>query len=248
MRLDNHHVRMDLRKINYHIPLPEGPANIEAFVDSTIIAFTTTREIDIVYTTDESEPHYKSERYIRPLVFKESTILKVATVLKTGKTSPVRTINIVKQEYAPSVKSEGVANGVKVSLTNGIFRKVSDIDKAKEWADTTIENMNRFHQLFDIKKPSAAIATGFIKIPENGVYRFSTNADHFYINGNLLINNEGEVQKYSRNDATIALEAGLHRVKFIIINSITGGWPQAWNGRWLDISTDGKNFTAAEFY
>lgn len=248
MRLDNHHVRMDLKKINYHIPLPEGPANVEAFVDSIIIAFTTSRDIDIVYTTDESEPHHKSERYERPLVFKESAILKVATVLKTGKTSPVRTINIIKQEYAPSVKSEEITNGIKVSLTNGIFRKVSDIDKVKEWADTTIENMNRFHRLFNIKKPSAAIATGFIKIPENGVYRFSTNADHFYINDNLLINNEGEVKKYSRNDATIALEAGLHRVKFIVINGITGGWPQAWNGRWLDISTDGKNFTAAEFY
>ena len=81
MRLDNHHVRMDLKKINYHIPLPEGPANVEAFVDSIIIAFTTSRDIDIVYTTDESEPHHKSERYERPLVFKESAILKVATVL-----------------------------------------------------------------------------------------------------------------------------------------------------------------------
>ena len=83
--------------------------------------------------------------------FLRKVLFKSGNRVKTGKTSPVRTINIIKQEYAPSVKSEEITNGIKVSLTNGIFRKVSDIDKVKEWADTTIENMNRFHRLFNIK-------------------------------------------------------------------------------------------------
>ncbi len=247
-RLDNHHVRMDLLGINYHIPLPEGPSNFEAFVDSAVIAFSTTRQIDIVYTTNGTMPHSKSLKYSKPLIFKKNTVLNVATLLKTGKMSRVRTITIEKQDYREGLKELNPQKGISVTIARGTFLKIKDLDTVQTWADTIFLNdINELHKLFDYKQPSAAFVTGYIQVPENHVYRFSTNADRFYIHDRLLISNEKEVKKHSRNDATIALGAGIHPVKFIILNNIVGGWPQAWNGKWLQISKNGSEFSDAEF-
>lgn len=246
-RLDKHHVRMDLQEVNYHIPLPQGPANTEAFIDSAVVSFTTTRETDIIYTTDKSKPDAKSKRYTSPLVFKENTTLSVATILKTGKISPARTIELVKQEYLKPTNPEGLEQGLNVSVVQGVFRNVADLDTVSRWQDTIIE-AKHFYRLLSYRKPSAAIATGYIKVPENGIYRFSTNVDNFYIGDNLLIDNKDAVKRFSRNDATIALEAGLHRVKFIVLNVIIGGWPQSWNGVLLEVSSDRETFNAADFY
>jgi hexosaminidase len=248
-RLDNHHVRMDLKGINYHIPLPEGPANREVFVDSSVISFQTTREMTMVYTTDGTLPHSKSKQYKHPLVFKSNTELKVATLLKTGKTDPIRTIILEKQPFLVAEKPENAHKGLKVQLTRGVFRKVAELDTVSKWHDTLqLADMKTFHQHIDYKNPSAAVITGYISVPKNRVYRFSTNADNFFIHNRLLINNEKEVKKHSRKDATVALEAGIHPVKFVVLNTVTGGWPQSWNGKWLQVSTNGKDFTDAVFY
>ena len=43
----------------------------------------------------------------------------------------------------------------------------------------------------------AAVATGFIDIPENGVYFFSSDLEEVWVGGKLLVNNGGEVKRHS---------------------------------------------------
>lgn len=96
----------------------------------------------------------------------------------------------------------------------------------------------------DVKTPGVGIFEGYLEIPEDGVYHFSSNMDELYIADTLLINNDGEVKRFSRNDASIALKKGFHPVKFVLINNVFGGWPQIWNGVRIHYKKDTeKEFT-----
>ena len=91
-------------------------------------------------------------------------------------------------------------------------------------------NLKQTNSLFNYHTPSVGIFEGYLEVPEDDIYEFSTDTDEFYIAGELLIDNDGEVKRYSRNDASIALRKGLHPVKMVFVNNVYGGWPQAWNG------------------
>ncbi len=192
-RLDNIHERMDLLQINYHIPMPEGMPEKVAFIDEATIDLHTTRPIKMVYTTDGKKPTASSQEYKKPLKFKENTTLKVASVLPTGKMSPVRTITIEKQSYTPA-------------------KEVVTKHKGLE------------------KKGETEFA-GYISVSENGVYEFQTDVEKLYIDGKLLINNTGEVKRFSKHNASVALAKGKHAVKIIYNEKeIKGGWPTKWTG------------------
>ena len=68
-----------------------------------------------------------------------------------------------------------------------------------------------------------------MEIPEDGVYFFTSENDEVWIDGKLLIDNAGEVKRFSRKDASVALAKGLHEFKVVFCSHIIGGWPSAWN-------------------
>ena len=45
-------------------------------------------------------------------------------------------------------------------------------------------------------KQYAAVATGYVNIPEDGVYYISSDNEEVWIDGKLLINNGGEVKTF----------------------------------------------------
>ena len=74
-------------------------------------------------------------------------------------------------------------------------------------------------------KQYAAIATGYVNIPEDGVYYISSDNEEVWIDGKLLVNNAGEVKRFSRHDSSAALSKGLHEIKVVFLGHIIGGWP-----------------------
>ncbi len=229
-RMDNQFVRLDEHNINYHIPLPEGPVNTIAMLDSTTLEFTTTRPLNMYYTLDGSEPDLDSKKYQNPITLSESGTVKIRTALPTGKMSKVRTINVEKQAPKDAEPVQAKNPGLKVKIAEAEIYSTKDIGGIDKWATTTARELKQTNKLFDYHKPSVGIFEGYLNIPEDGVYSFSTDMDELYIAGKLLINNDGEVKRHSRNDASIALGKGLHSVKMTFINNVYGGWPQAWNG------------------
>lgn len=230
-RMQNQFVRMDMHDINYHIPLPEGVKNQEAFVDSISLTFTTTRPVKMVYTLDGSAPDAQSAIYDGPLKFTESATLKIASLLETGRMSKVRAIYVNKETLAEPVQVSDDQPGLKMRVAEGLYQNISALDKVSDWKELTVQgNAGSINRHFSYKQPSAAILTGYLTIEEDGVYDFSTDIDHLYIGDRLLINNEGEVRKHSREDASIALAKGKHPIKMIFLNNISGGWPQMWSG------------------
>lgn len=146
----------------------------------------------------------------------------------------IRAITFDEQELAPSVEVSDLKEGLEVKRSEGKYYQASDLEGATNWTSHRVDALHKvrphgLHNNFDEFAPSASIGTGFILIPEDGVYFFSTNNDEFWIDGERLIDNAGEVKKSSRRDASRALKAGYHPIKVVFIGASHGGFPSYWD-------------------
>ncbi|MDR2915785.1 MAG: family 20 glycosylhydrolase [Tannerella sp.] len=237
-RMNNAYVRLDGHGVNYHIPQPEQPngsCNFVAFTDKAVLEFTTTRPIKVVYTTDGTEPTPESAVYMSPIEYTESGTLKIRSVLPSGKMSPVRTIVVEKQSLALSKDVTSPKAGLMMQVTDGVYLDASYLSAVKDWKTLEIKSLRELTSYVKTDesmrgvKQYAAIASGYIDIPEDGVYYFSSELEEVWIDGQILINNKGEVKRFSRKDKSVALSKGLHELKAVFLGHIIGGWPSNWN-------------------
>ena len=212
---------------------PYGSCNHVAFVDQVDVTFKTVRPEKMVYTLDGTDPDASSAVYENPLPFTESGIIKIRTVLPAGVMSPVRMITVEKQAYAPAITEEKNATGLEAKISNGRFLSVADLEKIEKWETKNIKGISDMPTIpgygpVEEKYFYGAIMTGYVNIPEDGVYYFTTENDQFWIDNKLLISNENETKRFSRNDKSVALAKGLHPIKIVYLSNIVGGWPSAW--------------------
>lgn len=253
-RVNNAYVRMDGHGINYHIPLPEQPGgscNHVAFIDSVALQFVTSRPAQMVYTVDGTEPTAESALYTAPVPFVESGVLKIATLLPSGKLSRIRTIQVEKQTLQPAKETVALVPGLNMEVTYGTYLNVGELAAAVKKPDAVkvikeTRAMTSYEKstesMRDVKQ-YAAVATGYVDIPADGVYYVSSELEEVWIDGNLLINNSGEVKRYSRKDTSVALAKGMHELKAVFLGHIIGGWPSNWNNGSIRLrKTDEKDF------
>lgn len=253
-RINNAYVRLDAYDINYHIPQPEQPygsCNFVAFTDTARLTFQTSRPEKMVYTLDGTDPVPASAEYTEPLVFTENATLKIRTVLPSGKMSPVRTITVEKQTLAPASNVEKTAPGLEMEVTYGDYRNMTEFEaaKAQPAVKTVIKDTK---ELVVYEKPNdrmknvkqyGAVATGYINIPADGVYYFSTEFEQLSIDGKVLIDNADEVKKFCRRDKSVALAKGLHEIKLVFLGHIIKGFPSNWGEGTLRMrAADSKEF------
>lgn len=231
---------LDARGVHYHIPMPEQPygsCNKVAFTKETEIQFTTTRPMRMVYTLDGSEPTVASTEWVGPKTFKDNAIVRIAAVTSYGKLSPVRTIHIVKEALRPAVSpADSLAPGLNLKTTYGMYQQVRDIPADAVWsAGKSVENLKEICSLEPVHYNMtgmnfyAAEATGYVQIPKDGVWYFSTVFDELWIDGEKVIDNAGEVKKHSRHDTSLALAKGLHEIRIVFLSNVHGGWTTARN-------------------
>ena len=254
-RINNAYVRLDEHAVNYHIPQPEQPngsCNFVAFVDSTSLEFKTTRPVKMVYTLDGTEPTAQSAEYTAPLTFTETTTLKIASALPSGKLSPVRTIQVEKQALAPAKEVAKTTPGLNMQVFDGMYLNVEALKSANVQPKTTkvIKETKELREQVQTSesmrgvKQYAAVAEGYVNIPEAGVYYISSDLEEVWIDGKLLINNGGEVKRFSRHDNSVALAKGLHEIKAVFLGHIIGGWPSNWNDGSINLrKADADKFT-----
>lgn len=254
-RIENAYVRLDGHAINYHIPLPEQPngsCNFVAFTDKASLEFKTTRPIKMVYTLDGSEPTPASTAYTAPIEISETTTLKIASVLPSGKMSPIRTIQVEKQSLAPAKEVPQTTPGLNMEVTDGMYLNVKELEAAKkETKKSVIKDLKEIRSVVETSESMrgvnqyAAVATGYVNIPEDGVYFISSDLEEVWIDGKLLVNNGGEVKRFSRHDNSVALAKGLHEIKAVFLGHIIGGWPSNWNDGSIKLrKSDAAEFTA----
>ncbi len=72
------------------------------------------------------------------------------------------------------------------------------------------------------------------------MYEFSTDNSEFWIDNVKLIDNVGEVKKYSLKNSSRALQKGYHPIKTIWVGAVQGGWPTYWSSRNILIRRAGE--------
>ncbi len=264
-RLDNQRVRLDMHDINYYIPLPEqkdGPScNNVVFTDSVVLKFTTTEPVARIVWSDEGRaPGLYSKEYRDSLVFTEDAVLKIRSVLPSGVMGPVRTIDIRKEALSPAVpESDVTVNGIKAEYYNGYCLTYLDLaGRTPDETEIVDIPFNSGYQLpengLEPDMFKSTVLTGYIRIPEDGVYYFSTDSE-LWIDGRYLISNErdnyGKARKFSRFDNGMALAKGLHPFRMVRLGATFGGTPTQCLNMYLNMrksdSPDFRTLKAEDF-
>ena len=145
-RLDANCVRLDEHHARYHIPLPEQPngsCDKVVIIRDTTVTFTTSRPMKMVYTLDGTTPRPTSAVYQQPIPVSGNAIIKIATVLPSGKMSKVRTVVVEKQDYAPAAIVAEPKQGLKVRRVKGNYLRVDELNWTDSvWQESVIAQPN----------------------------------------------------------------------------------------------------------
>lgn len=251
-RLDNNFIRLDEHHIRYHIPLPEQPlgsCDKVVITKDTTVTFNTSRPQKMVYTLDGTTPTPSSQTYTAPIPVKDNTIIKIATVLPSGKMSRVRTVAVEKQNYAPATQIAISKPGLVMNRVKGYYRNMFELNWTDSiWQTSIIADLNelKIKQKDDAAilrgaNAYAATAEGYLYVPEDGVYYISSRLNQVWLNNKLLIDNGDEVKASTNHDTSIALSKGMHPVKVVFIANIIGGWPSWWSNLSIEMRKDNQN-------
>lgn len=236
-RLNNQLVRLDEHHINYHIPLPEGPmADRVAITGTDTLSFSNSRNIPMVYTLDGTEPTIHSAVYSDPIIVNDNQVIRIATLLPSGKMSRTRVVEVVKEDFLPAY--EGNTNpGIQLSHANGEFYFVKDTEGAT-WE--TPEIVTDFNLKPALEDKGAFRYSGYFEVPRDGVYYLSTEMDELQIDGKVALSNDGKLIRHSHSRTSLALQQGKHAFSLLFINNNIGGYPRIWNNKGFIIGQKGE--------
>ena len=205
------------------VSTPALPAGLLLFKDAKEIAMTSrTDGAAIHYTMDGSEPTEASPLYTGPFTLDKSATVR-ARAFKAGmQPSPEAKSVATKAFYRPAAKVSGLKNGVRYTYHLGQFSQTDDVRKSPVLASGVME------------KPSIKdapdedhfgyIFTGYIDIPEDGIWSFSLTSDDgaiVEIDGDLVVDNDGSHSAITTMGA-IPLLKGLHPFRLIYLEDYEG--------------------------
>jgi len=210
VRLAKHFERLDAMHYNYRVPT--------AFevIDTMIIGaqFTMTPKsvvpgAKIVYTLNGRDPLDTDLGYESPIIFNipagEKRTFKTVVITPSGRRSLPTSTVMYNQAPIAAVNYTGNSQGLKFTLIKGNFTSPDQLD----YAPTDTTGITKTLETAEFRKTrpnSGVVFEGYISIPADGVYNFSTttyNDTQLFIDDNKLAENEG----------AISLLKGYHKIK-----------------------------------
>jgi alpha-L-fucosidase len=207
-------------------------SEFEIFIDALDVAVHSNRDnVEIRYTLDGSAPSATSPLAKGPVRLKDTAVLS-ARCFRDGKpVSGTAQTTFTKVEPRPAEKSMPARSGLAYAYYEGEWDVLPDFSKIRP-ADKGTQDA------FDLSKKKRKERcgiefTGYIRIPKDGVYAFTTESDdgsRLYIGGNLVVDNDGLHGMRARR-GVIALGAGLHPIRVGVFNKTGGdGLAVTWQG------------------
>ena len=214
------------------VSIPYTTQNVSLFTEPVAVALaTTTAGAEIRYTLDGSEPDETSALYAGPVVVDRSLTLKARGFKPGAAPSRTLTLQAEKAVFRKGLPEAGAAMrpGVAYACYEGVFSHVDEIRRGKLVASGTMPEPS----IADAPQEDhfGYIFSGWIRIPERGVWEFMTKSD----DGSVLVIGDRKVVDNDGSHASVmatgrvALEAGLHPYMLMYFEDYEGqdlswGW------------------------
>lgn len=202
---------------------PEIVSEYNIFVDEIAAAITAANEkSEVRYTREDSEPTITSPLVQGLIMLKETTTL-AARCFRAGK--PVsETVRATFTKVAPrvAIKVDQPQPGVRYSYFEGEWNSLPDFKTLAPVKSGVLAHFD-----FSPRKEMERFGfeyTGFVRVPETGVYAFFTESDdgsRLYIGEEMIVDNDG-LHGMVEKRGVIALAAGLHAMRVTFFEK-TGG-------------------------
>ncbi len=207
--------------------LPEGLSLFRGEV--TMAMSCRTEGASIHYTLDGSEPTEASPEYREPFSLTQSARIRARAFKEGMMPSPEACALATKAEFSPAVSVSGLRPGCRYTYHLGQFSWSADVKKSPVKSSGVME------------APSIAAApdedhfgyifTGYIDIPEDGIWSFSLTSDDgaiLEIDGALVVNNDGSHSAITTM-GRIPLLKGMHAYRLVYLEDYEGqalawGW------------------------
>ena len=235
-----------LHKLNvpFRTPSLDGVYHVNAFTTEGTMAVSCADPLATVrYTTDGSFPNKNSQLYNGPVKVDETTHFILRTFAPNGQAGEMLKADFLKQGLLEPVKADAskLTQGLTAACYNYRGEKCREIHKAP---------FNGNYAANDVVIPEGVkgniglIITGYLRVPEDGVYTFSLMSDDgswLKIDGNMVVDND-RPQSPHEEVSQQALKAGLHKIEVRYFDS-NGGMLRLWV-----FDTKGKKMQPADIY
>lgn len=128
-----------------------------------------------------------------------------------------KTINLTLDDYplAPSVAEEGKSPGLHYALYTGRYTAMPDFATLTPQDEGATDVFHASKVAGDLKDGYALVFTGYVKIPQTGVYTLGVSSDdgsRLYLHDELLLDNDGP---HPAQEIThvVRLSEGLHPIR-----------------------------------
>ena len=202
---------------------PEICAEHDLFIDSISVELKSSREnVTVRYTTDGTEPDADSPKAAGPLVLKETAAVS-ARCFRGGSPvsgTAVRAFTRVRPKKAESPGREEA--GIRYAYYEGDWDTLPDFASLEPVERGTLGKI-RFSPR-NREEYFGFVYTGYVNIPETGVYTFYTDSDDgsaLYIGNDLVVDNNG-LHGLQEQAGVIALDKGYHSIRIEYFEK-TGG-------------------------
>lgn len=217
-RLSPHYRRLAAAGIHYRVPDPLGLRDMLQLDREDFVVELQPGETDahLYYTVDGSTPDASSPRYREPLKLRvpleRSLTLKVRTVTAEGRSSGVKSATLRNRDYLPSQPPPAMLRpGMEWQMHEGVFSSIDALEASPviergvtlDWDPSRYGRDEAFGLVFG----------GWLRVPEDGVYRFATQADdrsRLYIDGEAVVRNDSHDQTVQGD---VPLRRGWHRLR-----------------------------------
>ena len=235
-----------LHKLNvpFRTPSLDGVYHVNAFTTEGTMAVSCADPLATVrYTTDGSFPNKNSQLYNGPVKVDETTHFILRTFAPNGQAGEMLKADFLKQGLLEPVKVDAskLTQGLNAAWYNYRGEKCREIHKAP---------FNGNYAANDVVIPEGVkgniglIITGYLRVPEDGVYTFSLMSDDgswLKIDGNMVVDND-RPQSPHEEVSQQALKAGLHKIEVRYFDS-NGGMLRLWV-----FDTKGQKMQPADIY
>lgn len=229
-RLRDQFPRLDVQRVAYRIPAPEGLSDAlrvqRAGADGDAVRHTLALTpavpgATLRYTTDGSAPDENSPLYRKPIALtvplNGERRVRVLTFTPAGRRSAVHEARIAYRGLKPAQAPGGEQPGLRYRVFDGAYASMADFERdAFERATAAAGEGTALSfdpTAYGRKQAFGLAFEGWLQVPEDGVYRFGTQADDrsaLYIDEEAVVRNDSYDQIV---EGRVPLQKGWHRLR-----------------------------------